>query len=62
MSKLTRRAENERLVEDLQDKLEEARAEIAQRRKDEKEWKGKERTQMIQISGVSLLMTQRFHM
>jgi hypothetical protein len=62
VSKLTRRAENERLVEDLQDKLEEARAEIARRRKDEKEWKGKERTQMIQISGVSLLMTQRFHM
>jgi hypothetical protein len=41
------------LVEDLQDKLEEARAEIAQRRKDEKELKGKDRAQIIQISGVS---------
>jgi hypothetical protein len=41
-------------VEDLQDKLEEARSDITQRRKDEKEWKGKERTLMIQISGVSL--------
>lgn len=51
-----RSADNERLVEELQDKLEEARAEIAQRRKDEKEWKGKERAQMIQISGVSLEM------
>ena len=32
-------AENERLVEDLQDKLEEARSELSQRRKDEKELK-----------------------
>lgn len=48
-----RRAENERLVEDLQDKLEEARAEISQRRKDEKDMKGKERALLIQISGVS---------
>jgi len=46
-------AENERLVEDLQDKLEEARSELSQRRKDEKEMKGKERAQAIQISGVS---------
>jgi len=44
--------ENERLVEDLQDKLEEARSEITQRRKDEKDMKGKERAQMIQIAGV----------
>ncbi|KAI9636287.1 uncharacterized protein MKK02DRAFT_44991 [Dioszegia hungarica] len=43
-------SENERLVEDLQDKLEEARSEITQRRKEEKEWKGKERLLMIQIS------------
>jgi hypothetical protein len=47
------RSENERLVEDLQDKLEEARSEITQRRKEEKEWKGKERLLMIQISAVS---------
>jgi len=46
-------AENERLVEDLQDKLEEARSELSQRRKEEKEMKGKERAQAIQISGVS---------
>jgi hypothetical protein len=43
-------------VEDLQDKLEEARSEITQRRREEKEWKGKERTSMIQISGVSCSM------
>jgi hypothetical protein len=46
-------AENERLVEDLQDKLEEARSEIAHRKKEDKEMKGKERAQLIQISGVS---------
>ena len=45
--------ENERLVEDLQDRLEEARAEVLQRRKDEKEMKGKEKAQLIQITGVS---------
>ncbi|CAD6590003.1 MAG: hypothetical protein TREMPRED_005592 [Tremellales sp. Tagirdzhanova-0007] len=43
--------ENERLVEDLQDRLEEARAEVLQRRKDEKEMKGKEKAQLIQITG-----------
>jgi hypothetical protein len=51
---LTSSSENERLVEDLQEKLEETRAEIAQRRKDEKELKSKDRAQLIQISGVSL--------
>jgi phage terminase Nu1 subunit (DNA packaging protein) len=50
-------AENERLVEDLQEKLEEARAEITQRRKDEKEMKSKERTLLIQIAGVSRFMS-----
>ncbi|WWC59592.1 uncharacterized protein I303_102149 [Kwoniella dejecticola CBS 10117] len=44
-------AENERLYEDLQVRLEEAQAEIAQRRKDEKDMKGKDRAQVIQISG-----------
>ncbi|ORY24001.1 hypothetical protein BCR39DRAFT_548111 [Naematelia encephala] len=44
-------AEHERLVEDLQEKLEEARSEITQRRKDEKELKGKDRAQLIQIAG-----------
>jgi hypothetical protein len=53
LSVLTTRAENERLVEDLQEKLEEARAEIAQKRKDEKELKSKDRAQLIQIAGVS---------
>lgn len=48
-----RSSENERLVEDLQDKLEEARSEVTQRRKDEKDMKGKERAQIIQIAGVS---------
>jgi len=47
------RSENERLVEDLQEKLEETRAEIAQKRKDEKELKSKDRAQLIQIAGVS---------
>ncbi|WVQ69388.1 uncharacterized protein L199_007605 [Kwoniella botswanensis] len=44
-------AENERLYEDLQVRLEEAQSEIAQRRKDEKDMKGKDRAQLIQISG-----------
>ncbi|WRT64675.1 uncharacterized protein IL334_001609 [Kwoniella shivajii] len=44
-------AENERLYEDLQARLEEAQSEIAQRRKDEKDLKGKDRAQLIQISG-----------
>lgn len=47
------RSENERLVEDLQEKLEETRGEIAQKRKDEKELKSKDRAQLIQIAGVS---------
>ncbi len=47
-------------MEELQDKLEEAQSEIAQRRKDEKELKGKERAQMIQISGVSWQAEIRF--
>jgi len=47
------RSENERLVEDLQEKLEEAKAELAQKRKDEKELKSKDRSQLIQIAGVS---------
>jgi hypothetical protein len=51
------RSENERLVEDLQEKLEETRAEIAQKRKDEKELKSKDRAQLIQIAGVSPLVT-----
>ncbi|KAK4684860.1 hypothetical protein P7C73_g5304, partial [Tremellales sp. Uapishka_1] len=44
-------SENERLVEDLQDKLEEARSEIAQRKKEDKDMKGKDRAQLIQIAG-----------
>nr|ODN93679.1 hypothetical protein L204_04863 [Cryptococcus depauperatus CBS 7855] len=44
-------AENERMVEDLQARLEEAHSEIAQRRKDEKDMRGKDRAQLIQISG-----------
>ncbi|WVF69679.1 hypothetical protein IAT40_004458 [Kwoniella sp. CBS 6097] len=54
-------AENERLYEDLQVRLEEAQAEIAQRRKDEKDLKGKERAQLIQISGfeADILSLQR---
>ena len=40
-------------MEDLQDRLEEARAEVLQRRKDEKEMKGKEKALIIQITGVS---------
>ncbi|OCF33867.1 hypothetical protein I316_04579 [Kwoniella heveanensis BCC8398] len=54
-------AENERMYEDLQIRLEEAQAEIAQRRKDEKDLKGKERTQLIQISGfeADILSLQR---
>jgi hypothetical protein len=43
------------LVEDLQEKLEETRAEIAQKRKDEKDLKSKDRAQLIQIAGVSHL-------
>ncbi len=46
-------AENDRLVQDLQDRLEEAQAEIAQRRKDDKDMKGKDRNQQIAIAGVS---------
>ncbi|KAL7419332.1 hypothetical protein Q5752_006170 [Cryptotrichosporon argae] len=45
-------SENERLVEDLQERLEEARAELAQRKKDEKDLKNKDRAQLIQISGL----------
>ncbi|WVR04714.1 hypothetical protein IAU60_001725 [Kwoniella sp. DSM 27419] len=54
-------AENERLHEDLQIKLEEAQAEITQRRKDEKDLKGKDRAQVIQISGfeADILSLQR---
>ncbi|WVW78339.1 hypothetical protein I302_100293 [Kwoniella bestiolae CBS 10118] len=44
-------AENERMYEDLQARLEEAQSEITQRRKDEKDMKGKDRAQLIQISG-----------
>lgn len=47
------RSENERLVEELQDKLDEARSEVTQRRKDEKEMKGQERALLIQIACVS---------
>lgn len=50
------RSENERLVEDLQERLEETRAEIAQKRKDEKELKSKDRAQLIQIAGVIALL------
>ncbi|AAW45913.2 hypothetical protein CNJ01550 [Cryptococcus deneoformans JEC21] len=54
-------AENERLVEDLQTRLEETQSEIAQRRKDEKEMRGKDRAQLIQISGyeADVLSLQR---
>ncbi|WVQ83168.1 hypothetical protein IAT38_005306 [Cryptococcus sp. DSM 104549] len=54
-------AENERMYEDLQVRLEEAQAEIAQRRKDEKELKAKDRTHVIQISGMEadILSLQR---
>lgn len=40
------------MVEDLQERLEEAKSEIAMKRKDEKDLKSKDRAQMIQISGV----------
>lgn len=53
MSDFTNSVENERLVEDLQDRLEEAKAEIALKRKDEKDLKSKDRAQTIQIAGVS---------
>ncbi|WVQ75920.1 hypothetical protein IAR50_005555 [Cryptococcus sp. DSM 104548] len=54
-------AENERMVEDLQARLEEAQGEIAQRRKDEKDMRGKDRAQLIQISGfeADILSLQR---
>lgn len=43
------------MVEDLQERLEEARAEIALKRKDEKDYKSKDRAQLIQIAGVCRL-------
>ncbi|KAK8847502.1 hypothetical protein IAR55_005360 [Kwoniella newhampshirensis] len=43
--------ENERLIEDLQERLEEAQSELAQRRREEKELKGRERAHLVQISG-----------
>lgn len=47
------RADNDRLVIDLERQLEEARHELAQKRKDDKELRGHELKQNIQISGVS---------
>ena len=41
------------MVEDLQERLDEAKAEIASKRKDEKDLKSKDRAQTIQIAGVS---------
>ncbi|WWD21593.1 hypothetical protein CI109_106079 [Kwoniella shandongensis] len=54
-------AENERLIVDLQVRLDEVQSEIAQRRKEEKELKGKDRAQLIQISGfeADILSLQR---
>lgn len=43
-------------MEDLQTRLEETQSEIAQRRKDEKEMRGKDRAQLIQISGVNYIL------
>lgn len=43
-------------MEDLQTRLEETQSEIAQRRKDEKEMRGKDRAQLIQISGVGYIL------
>jgi hypothetical protein len=52
------RADNDRLVIDLERQLEEARHELAQKRKDDKELRGHELKQNIQISGVSYRMQQ----
>jgi hypothetical protein len=46
-------ADNDRMVVDLERQLEEARHELAQKRKEDKELRGHELKQNIQISGVS---------
>ena len=50
---LTHSADNDQMVVDLERQLEEARHELAQKRKDDKELRGHELKQNIQISGVS---------
>lgn len=45
-------ADNDRMVADLERQLEEARHELAQKRKEDKELRGHELKQNIQISGV----------
>lgn len=52
-------ADNDRLVIDLERQLEEARHELAQKRKDDKELRGHELKQNIQISGVSSFIFSR---
>jgi len=52
-------ADNDRLVIDLERQLEEARHELAQKRKDDKELRGHELKQNIQISGVSSFILSR---
>lgn len=47
------RADNDNMVVDLERQLEEARHELAQKRKDDKELRGNELKQTLQISGVS---------
>lgn len=46
------------MVQDLQDKLEEAQIEIAQRRKEDKDMKTKDRAQLMAIAGVSGLSSE----
>ena len=53
-AELIHRADNDGLLQDLHEKLEDARREIAQKRKEEKDLKGKDRAQMMQIAGVGL--------
>lgn len=50
------------MVEDLQERLDEAKAEIAAKRKDEKDLKSKDRAQTIQIAGVSGIVLQPEHL
>lgn len=49
------------MVVDLERQLEEARHELAQKRKDDKELRGHELKQNIQISGVSLWGSSSLH-
>ena len=49
-------ADNDQMVVDLERQLEEARHELAQKRKEDKELRGHELKQNIQISGVRLTL------